>query len=83
MIGFDGKGKLPMMDILKQRRNTKRLSTEKIHERTLGKSPGSTIDEGISERVSEAMIGINNSCLCSMKLEMDWVRIPYEIIYRF
>jgi hypothetical protein len=38
MIGIVGKGKLPMMDILKQRRNTRELLTENIYERTLGNS---------------------------------------------
>jgi hypothetical protein len=60
MIGVVGKGPLLMMDILKQRRNTRRLLISNIYEGTLGKSMGSTIDEVISERVLTTMTCIMN-----------------------
>ena len=66
MIGTIEKAKFSMIDILKQRRSTRRLMIENIYARTLGKSPRSTIGEVISERVLAAMTGIKSSFLCGI-----------------
>jgi hypothetical protein len=76
MIGAVEKGQLPMMDILKKGRSTRRLLIENIYEIFFGKSPGITIGKLISERVMEAMTGIKNSCLCGITFDRYWVIIP-------